>query len=119
MLCVEGEEEEKTVCERERERERRVSERKCKCKCYCLLLSFGFSFLFQSVQFVLSCPYQIFQVKILKYPFLCFSFPRLEQLHQLVQNFFHFAPLKPTFSILHTHFYKTPTSVYLFYTFIQ
>ena len=43
----------------------------------------------------------------------------LEQLHQLVQNFFHFAPLKPTFSILHTHFYKTTTSVYLFYTFIQ
>ena len=77
MLCVEGEEEEKTVCERERERARRVSERKCKCKCYCLLLSFGFSFLFQSVQFVLSCPYQIFQVKILKYPFLCFSFSRL------------------------------------------
>ena len=47
--------------------------------------------------------------KVTLVPFLL-----LEQLHQLVQNFFHFAPLKPTFSILHTHFYKTPTSVYLF-----
>ena len=27
--------------------------------------------------------------------------------------------LKPTFSILHINFYKTPTSIYLFYTFIQ
>ena len=27
--------------------------------------------------------------------------------------------VKPTFSILHTNFYKTPTSIYLFYTFIQ
>ena len=27
--------------------------------------------------------------------------------------------LKPTFSILHTNFYKIPTSIYLFYTFIQ
>ena len=26
---------------------------------------------------------------------------------------------KPTFSILHIHFYKISTSVYLFYTFIQ
>ena len=32
---------------------------------------------------------------------------------------FHFAHLKSTFSILHTYFYKTPTSVCLFYTFIQ
>ena len=31
--------------------------------------------------------------------------------------FFYFAQKKPIFSILHTHFYKTPTSVYLFYTF--
>ena len=36
-----------------------------------------------------------------------------------MQKFFHFAHLKPTFSILHIHFYKTFTSVYLFYTFIQ
>ena len=43
----------------------------------------------------------------------------LEQLHQLVHNFFHFAHLKSTFFILHTYFYKTPTSVCLFYTFIQ
>ena len=50
---------------------------------------------------------------------LCTALSFLEQLHQLVQNFFHFAPLKPTFSILHTHFYKIPTSVCLFYTFIQ
>ena len=48
------------------------------------------------------------------WPFAC-----LEQLHQLVHKFFHFAHLKSTFSILHTYFYKTPTSVYLFYTFIQ
>jgi len=26
---------------------------------------------------------------------------------------------KSTFSILHTHYYKTLTSIYLFYTFIQ
>ena len=43
----------------------------------------------------------------------------LEQLDQLVHKFFHFAHLKSTFSILHTYFYKTPTSVCLFYTFIQ
>ena len=34
-------------------------------------------------------------------------------------KFFHFAHLKSTFSILHTYFYKTLTSVCLFYTFIQ
>ena len=34
--------------------------------------------------------------------------PYLEQLHQLVHKFFHFAYLKSTFSILHTYFYKTP-----------
>ena len=43
----------------------------------------------------------------------------LEQLHQLVHKFFHFAHLKSTFSILHIYFYKTPISVCLFYTFIQ
>ena len=32
---------------------------------------------------------------------------------------FHFTHLKPTFSILHTYFYKTLTSVCLLYTFIQ
>ena len=36
-----------------------------------------------------------------------------------MQKFFYFTCLKPTFSILHTYFYKTPTSVCLFYTFIQ
>ena len=36
-----------------------------------------------------------------------------------MHKFFHFAHLKFTFSILHTYFYKTPTSVCLFYTFIQ
>ena len=43
----------------------------------------------------------------------------LEHPHQYVQNFFHFAHLKPTFSILHAYFYKTPPSVCLLYTFIQ
>ena len=43
----------------------------------------------------------------------------LEQLHQLVHKYFHFAHLKSTFSILHIYFYKTPISVCLFYTFIQ
>ena len=43
----------------------------------------------------------------------------LEHPHQYVQNFFHFAHLKPTFSILHVYFYKTPPSVCLLYTFIQ
>ena len=36
-----------------------------------------------------------------------------------MHKFFHFANLKSTFSILHIYFYKTPTSVCLFYTFIQ
>ena len=36
-----------------------------------------------------------------------------------MHKFFHFAHLKSTFSILHNYFYKTPTSVCLFYTFIQ
>ena len=39
--------------------------------------------------------------------------------HQYVQKIFHFAHLKPTFSVLNFYFYKTPTSVYLLYTFIQ
>ena len=45
----------------------------------------------------------------------------LEHPHQYVQKIFHFAHLKPTFLlfILHTYFYKTPTSVCLLYTFIQ
>ena len=36
-----------------------------------------------------------------------------------MQTFLLFYTKKATFSILHTHFYKTPTLVYLFYTFIQ
>ena len=36
-----------------------------------------------------------------------------------MQKIFHFAHLKPTFSILHTYFYKIPTSVCLLYTFIH
>ena len=36
-----------------------------------------------------------------------------------MQNFLIFAHLKPTFSILHSHFYKTPISIYLLYKFIQ
>ena len=36
-----------------------------------------------------------------------------------MQNFWIFAHLKPTFSILHSHFYKTPISIYLLYKFIQ
>ena len=36
-----------------------------------------------------------------------------------MHKFFHFAHLKSIFSILHTYFYKTPTSACLFYTFIQ
>ena len=43
----------------------------------------------------------------------------LEQLHPFMQKKFHFTHLKSTFSILHTYFYKTLISVYLFYTFIQ
>ena len=42
-----------------------------------------------------------------------------EHPHQWMQKFCKFAHLKPTFSILHSHFYKTPTSVCLLYTFIQ
>ena len=42
-----------------------------------------------------------------------------EHLHQWIQNFCKFAHRKPTFSILHSYFYKTPTSVCLLYTFIQ
>ena len=34
-------------------------------------------------------------------------------------NFSSILHKKATFSILQTHLYKTPTSVYLFYTFIQ
>ena len=36
-----------------------------------------------------------------------------------MQIFLLFYTKKVTFSIFHTHFYKTPTVVYLFYTFIQ
>ena len=36
-----------------------------------------------------------------------------------MHKFFHFAHLKSTFSILHTYFCKTPTTVCLLYTFIQ
>ena len=36
-----------------------------------------------------------------------------------MHKFFHFAHLKSTLSILHTYFYKTPTSVCLLYIFIQ
>ena len=47
----------------------------------------------------------------------------LEHPHQYVQFFFffffNFAHLKSIFSILHTYFYKTPTSIFLLYTFIQ
>ena len=43
----------------------------------------------------------------------------LEHTHQLMQNFYKFAHLKSTFSILHSYFYKTLTSVCLLYTFIQ
>ena len=42
----------------------------------------------------------------------------LEQPHQFIQIFYLFYTKKPTFSILHIHFYKTHTSVYLFCTFI-
>ena len=44
--------------------------------------------------------------------------PDLEQLHQLVHKIPSILHLKPTFSILH-HFYKTPTSVSLFYKIFQ
>ena len=36
-----------------------------------------------------------------------------------MHNILSILHLKPTFSILHTNFYKTPMSIYLFYTFIQ
>ena len=39
----------------------------------------------------------------------------LEQPHQSMQNSCLFCKKKHTFSISHTHFYKTLTSVYLFY----
>ena len=52
--------------------------------------------------------------------FFSFSFLFvLEQLHQLVHKILSILDLKPTFSILHHHFYKTPTSVYLFYKIFQ
>ena len=44
---------------------------------------------------------------------------KLNSLYQLVHKFFYFAHLKSIFSILHTYFYKTLTSICLFYTFIQ
>ena len=43
----------------------------------------------------------------------------LEYPHQWMQTSRLFYTKKATFSILHTHFYKPHTSVYLFYTFIQ
>ena len=43
----------------------------------------------------------------------------LKQLHQLVHKIPSILHLKPTFSILHHHFYKTPISVYLFYKIFQ
>ena len=43
----------------------------------------------------------------------------LEQLYQLVHKIPSILHLKPTFSILHHHFYKTLTSVYLFYKIFQ
>ena len=46
--------------------------------------------------------------------FRCLGHP-----HQWMQKFCIFTHLKPTFSIFHSHFYKTPTSVCLLYTFIQ
>ena len=42
----------------------------------------------------------------------------LEQPHQFIQIFYLFYTKKPTFSILHIHFYKTPTLVYLFYIYL-
>ena len=42
-----------------------------------------------------------------------------EQLHQLMQICLLFCTIKAIFSIIHTHFYKTPVLIYLFYTFIQ
>ena len=43
----------------------------------------------------------------------------LDWLEHPLKLLVHFTRKKATFSILHTHFYKTHTSVYLFYTFIQ
>ena len=43
----------------------------------------------------------------------------LEQPHQLVEKISSILHKKPTFSILHHYFYKTPTSIYLFYKTIQ
>ena len=42
------------------------------------------------------------------------NFGLFEQLHQLMQKIFYFTPLKPIFSILPFHFYKTPTSICLY-----
>ena len=42
------------------------------------------------------------------------NFGLFEQLHQLMQKNFYFTPLKPIFSILPFHFYKTPTSICLY-----
>ena len=43
----------------------------------------------------------------------------LEHSHQLMEKIPSILHKKPTFSILHHYFYKTPTSVYLFYKTIQ
>ena len=48
-----------------------------------------------------------------------FSISNLEQLINWCKFSFYFAQKKLLFFILHIHFYKTPISVYLFYTFIQ
>ena len=42
-----------------------------------------------------------------------------EHSHQLVEKISSILRKKSTFSILHYYFYKTPTSVYLFYKTIQ
>ena len=47
------------------------------------------------------------------------NFSFLEHPHQLIHNFYLFCKKKHVFSILHTNFYKIPTSICLFYTFIQ
>ena len=43
----------------------------------------------------------------------------LKQPHQLVEKISSILHKKPTFSILYHHFYKTLTSVYLFYNIFQ
>ena len=61
-------------------------------------------------------PLSFLQVSFLSYFSFCFSFCLPFSIHWLS---IYFAQKMLFFSILHTYFYKTPTSVYLFYTFIQ